>query len=246
MFLNLGPSLRVRLPRVCLLLLGSQSWHHVALDAGVEFAKFHLLALRPQLNLVAVLRELDVNSPDGHRRLRVAPLKRRRNNVRREQRSFRGIVHNDLIGDDRIDDRTGRLGAAGIQPDCERCGCKHHEHPLHEHPPNAIIQCRSAVSGHTSKTGEMLGTRSGKCCDSNHMVNRHRRERDRVWRLSAPPRGRTHDSPHLNPLPLYGCRCNTWVAISGQNSRNVLVNASRPIAHPNLTARAPSVRSWLG
>ena len=51
----------------------------------------------------------------------------------------------------------------------------------------------------------------------------------------------------LNSRPLaYGCRCNTCVAMSGQNSRNVFVSASRPIAHPNFSATVPAVRSELG
>ena len=44
----------------------------------------------------------------------------------------------------------------------------------------------------------------------------------------------------------HGCRCSTWVAISGQNSRNTFVSASRPSAHPNFVARAPAVRLPLG
>lgn len=44
----------------------------------------------------------------------------------------------------------------------------------------------------------------------------------------------------------HGCRCNTCVAISGQNSRNTFVSASRPIAHPYFVAKSPMVRSLDG
>ena len=46
--------------------------------------------------------------------------------------------------------------------------------------------------------------------------------------------------------PAYGCRCSTCVAISGQNSRNTFVSASRPIAYPYFEANPPRVRVWLG
>ncbi len=88
---------------------------------------------------------------------------------------------------------------------------------------------RSSSSGSDGASSKSSSTN----CDRNRGLSR----------ASRPILNRTAT---VRERRLYGCRCNTCTAISGQNSRNVFVPASRISAYPHLLRIVLALRSELG